>query len=265
MSMSSPDRSIGASLDRPTEPPARRVALIAGVLFILTFVTSIAAVVLYGPVLNHHAYITGGGADTRVLLGAFLELILIIANIGTAVVLFPILKQQHESLALGFVAARVVESAFIAVGILSVLTVVTLRQDLAGTGSDPAVLDTVGRSLVAIHDWTFLLGPGFVVGIGNGLILGYLMYRSGLVPRRMAMLGLIGGPLILASGTAVLFGVIEPGSVGQGIATIPEFVWELSLGIYLTVKGFKASPSTSADTRQPGVDDRPLIPAVAAP
>ena len=265
MSISSPDWAMGARLDRPSEPPARRLALIAGVLFILTFVTSIGALLLYAPVLNHHGYITGGGADTRVLLGAFLELILIVANIGTAIVLFPILKQQNEPLALGFVTARVVESAFIAVGILSLLTVVTLRQDLAGAGADAATLDTVGRSLVAIHDWTFLLGPGFVVGIGNGLILGYLMYRSGLVPRRMAMLGLIGGPLILASGTAVLFGIIDAGSVPQGIATIPEFVWELSLGVYLTVKGFKASPSTAAETRQPGADDRPLIPAVAAP
>jgi hypothetical protein len=118
---------------------------------------------------------------------------------------------------------------------------------------------------VAVHDWTFLLGPGFVVGIGNGLILGYLMYRSGLVPRRMAMLGLIGGPLILASGIAVLFDVIEPGSAVQGIATIPEFAWEPSLGIYLAVKGFKASPSAFADTRQSVVDDRPPIPVVAAP
>jgi hypothetical protein len=256
--------SISATLARPTEPPARRLALIAGVLFLLTFVTSIGAVLLYDPVLNHHAYITGGGADTRVVLGALLELILIVANIGTAVVLFPILKQQSEGLALGYVTARLVESGFIAVGILSVLTVVTLRQDLAGSGADAATLDTVGRSLVAVHDWTFLLGPGFVVGIGNGLILGYLMYRSGLVPRRMAMLGLVGGPLICLSGMAVLFDVIEPGSVGQGIATIPEFVWELSLGIYLTVRGFKAPTSASAET-QPQLDDGPLVPAIATP
>jgi len=122
---------------------------------------------------------------------------------------------------------------------------VTLRQDLAGAaGADTASLDTVGRSLVAVHDWTFLLGPGWVVGVGNGLLLGYLMYRSGLVPRRMAMLGLIGGPLIIISGTAVLFDVIEPGSSAQVIATIPEFFWELSLGIYLMIKGFKPSPIT---------------------
>jgi hypothetical protein len=158
-------------------------------------------------------------------------------------VLFPILKRQNERLALGYVTARVMESAFIAIGIVSLLAVVTLRQDVGAAGGDALV--TAGRSLVAIHDWTFLLGPGWVVGVGNGLILGYLMYRSGLVPRGMAMLGLIGGPLIILSGTLVLFDVIEPGSGAQVIATVPEFFWELSLGIYLMVKGFKPSPITA--------------------
>jgi hypothetical protein len=248
----------------PTNPPERKVARIAGVLFVLTFVTSIPAVLLYDPVLHHTGYISAAGTDTRVLLGAFLELILIIANIASAVVLFPILKRQSEPIALGYVTARVIESVFIAVGILSLLTIVTLRQDLAGGGADAATLDTVGRSLVAVHDWTFLLGPGFVVGIGNGLMLGYLMYRSGLVPRRMAILGLVGGPLVCASGIAVLFGGIEKGSAGQFVATIPEFVWELSLGIYLIAKGFKSSPSTSEDARPITRDGAPLSPAVAA-
>lgn len=221
----------------------RRIALITGVLFVITFITAIPPFVyLYVPVVEDPNYILGAGADNRVLLGAFLELILIIANIGTAVVLFPILKRVNESLALGFVTARVIECAFIAVGILSILTVVTLRQDLAGAaGADAGSLVAVGQSLVALHDWTFRLGPGFVVGVGNGLILGYLMYRSGLVPRRMAVLGLIGGPLIIASGVGVLFGIIEAGGGWQIIATIPEFFWELSLGIYLIVKGFKPS------------------------
>ena len=128
----------------------------------------------------------------------------------------------------------------------------TLRQDAGGAGADAATLVTAGRSLVAIKDWTFLLGPGFVVGIGNGLLLGYLMYRSGLVPRRMAMLGLVGGPLVCASGIAVLFGVIEQGSAAQFIATLPEILWELSLGIYLTVKGFTPSPIASAYDRDVG-------------
>jgi Domain of unknown function (DUF4386) len=226
--------------------PVRRTAFVVGLLFIITFVASIpAALVLYTPVLDHTDYILGAGADSRIALGAFLEMILIVANIGTAVVLFPILRRQNEALSLGYVTARVMESVFIAVGLLSLLAIVTLRQDLAGTaGADAASLDSVGRSLVAVHDWTFLLGPGWVVGVGNGLLLGYLMYRSGLVPRGMAMLGLVGGPLIIISGTAVLFDVIEPSSSAQVIATIPEFFWELSLGIYLMVNGFKPSPIT---------------------
>jgi hypothetical protein len=224
--------------------PLRRTAFVAGLLFIVTFVASIpAALALYTVVLDHPNYIVGAGADSRIALGALLEMILIVANIGTAVVLFPILKRQNETLALGYVTARVMESAFIAIGIVSLLAVVTLRQDVGAAGGDSLVI--AGRSLVAAHDWTFLLGPGWVVGVGNGLILGYLMYRSGLVPRGMAMLGLIGGPLIILSGTLVLFDVIEPGSGAQVIATIPEFFWELSLGIYLMVKGFKPSPITA--------------------
>src|SRR6266540_3066327 len=129
---------------------------------------------------------------------------------------------------------------FIAIGLVSVLAVVTLRQDTPAAAA-------LAESLAAIKDWTFLLGPGFIVGLGNGLILGYLMYRSGLVPRPMAVLGLVGGPLVCLSGIAVLFDIFEQGGTGQGIATIPEFLWELSLGIYLTVKGFKPSPILSRE------------------
>ena len=227
--------------------PLRRTAFLAGLLFIITFVTSIPAVLLYRSMVNHASYIVGPGADTRIALGALLEMILIIANVGTAVVLFPILKRQNEDLALGYVGARLMESAFIAIGIVSLLAVVTLRKDVGGPGG-AASLVAVGRSLVAVRNWTFVLGPGWVVGVGNGLLLGYLMFRSGLVPRGLAMLGLIGGPLIIASGTAVLFGAIARGSKAQGIATIPEFLWELSLGIYLMVKGFKPSPITAGLT-----------------
>jgi hypothetical protein len=191
-------------------------------------------------VVDDPRYILGGGADTSVQWGAFLELLLIVANIGTAVVLFPILRRVSEILALGYVTARVVECTFIAVGILSLLTVVTLRQE-AAAGADAASLVTAGKTLVALHDWTFLLGPGFVVGVGNGLILGYLMYSSRLVPRAMAVLGLIGGPLVMASGIAVILGVIEIGSAWQTLPAAPEFLWELSLAIWLMVKGFNPS------------------------
>ena len=228
----------------------RKTALAVGVLFILTFITSIGGVIAYGPVLSDPNYITGAGADTRVFLGAFLELLLIITNIGCAVVLFPILKRQNEGLALGYVAARLVECTFILIGILSLLAIVTLRQ--TATATDAGSLLTIGKTLHAIHDWTFLLGPGFADGIGTGLILGYLMYRSGLVSRRMALFGVVGGPLLAASGIAVLMGVIPQGSAVQGILTIPEIVWELFLGLWLTFKGFKSSPVLAPESREPG-------------
>src|SRR6188472_3089625 len=148
-----------ATLDRPTQTPPRKLARIAGVLFIVTFITSIPALLLYGPVLNDPQYVVGSGADGQIFLGAFLELLLIVANVGTALALFPVLKRRSEGLALGYVTARLVECGFIAVGILSVLSVVSLRQDAAG--ADPGALVAIGQSLVAIHDWTFLLGPGF--------------------------------------------------------------------------------------------------------
>ncbi len=227
----------------------RRTAAIAGWLFVLTFVTSIPAqLVLYAAVLDKPNYITGAGASAYhgVAFGALLEVLLIVANVGSAVVLFPILKRQNEAGALGYVTARLVESTFIAIGIVSLLAFVTVRKD--GVPGSSAAL---GKALIAIHDWTFLLGPGFIVGIGNGMLLGYLMYRSGLVPRGMAMLGLIGGPLICASGILVLLDVIDAGSAVQAIATIPEFIWELSFGIYLIVKGFKPAPILAAQASPP--------------
>ena len=234
----------------------RTIATVTGVLFLITFIASIpAAFVLYPPVLNDPNYIVGAGADMQVSLGALLEVILVVANIGTAVMLYPLVKRQNETIALGYVAARVVESTVIAVGIISLLSVVTLRQDFAGAaGADTAALVTVGSALVAVHGGTFLLGPGFLAPLGNGILLGYLMYRSGLVPRGMAMLGLIGGPLLIASFVAVLFGVYAQVSLPAAITTIPEFLWELSLGIYLVVKGFQPSPITAAYARDAGHD-----------
>jgi hypothetical protein len=236
--------------------------MIVGVLFILTFVTSIAGVIAYGPVLSDPNYVTGAGADTRVFLGAFLELGLIITNIGCAVVLFPLLKRQNEGLALAYVAARIVECTFILVGLISVLAIVTLRQ--TATATDAGSLLIVGKALHAIHDWTFLLGPGLADGVGTGMILGWLMYRSGLVSRRMALFGVIGGPLLAASGIAVLLGMIPQFGAVQGIATIPEVIWEAFLALWLTFKGFSASPITTNVPRSVGGDADLPAPAAAA-
>ena len=227
----------------------QKIARVTGILFVITFIASIPPVLfLYGPLLDDPRYILGGGAaDNGASLGALLELILIIANIGTAVVLYPVVKRVNEILALGYVTARVIESVFIGVGLLIILSMVTLRQE-AAAGADASSLLAVGQSLVALQSWTFLLGPGFVVGVGNGLILGYLMYRSALVPRGLAMLGLIAGPVLLARFVGILFGVFEPTSVLGSLTVVPEFIWELSLGIWLIVKGFNPSAVASLST-----------------
>jgi Domain of unknown function (DUF4386) len=218
----------------------RRTARIAGWLMLSTFVTSIGALILYDPVLNDAGYILGAGSDTRVSLGAVLEIFLMIGNVGTAVVMFPILRRQNETLALGYVGSRVVESAIIGVGVVSLLSILTLRDDLASSiGADGGSLDIAGQSLVAVHDWTFLLGPGFCVGV-NGLLLGYLMYSSGLMPPRLALLGVIGGPLIFLSSIAVLLGAYEQDGT-HVLFTVPEAAFELSFAIYLIVRGFRPS------------------------
>jgi hypothetical protein len=237
--------------------PSRRISFTFGVLFLITFATSIPALLLFQPVLDDPVgYVANGGSDNQIFFGAFLELLLIIANIGTAVVVYPLLKRENHILALGYVTARIVECTFILVGILAVLSIVTLSQQDAG-GDEGAIAYT----LAALKDWTFLLGPGWVVGWGNGLILGYLMYASGLMPRWLATFGLVGGPLIVLTGTLVMFGVDRP-SGPLGLATIPEFIWELGLSFYPLIWGFRRCPIRDAYDREfPVEPKRGLAPA----
>jgi hypothetical protein len=222
------------------------LARLTGALFLVTFATSIPAlIVFYAPALSDPAFILGGRFDTGVSMGALLELILIVANVGTALTLYPVLRKHSEVLSLSYVVARLIECGFIAIGIIALMALNTLR--LHAGSADPAMLVVAGKTLVAVHDWTFRLGPGVIVGIGNGLILGYLMWKTRLMPRSMSILGLIGGPLILATGVAVLLGWIEAGSTSQAIATLPEFLWELSLGVWLLVKGFDRTALAALD------------------
>jgi Domain of unknown function (DUF4386) len=210
----------------------QRHGRIFGLLFIATFITSIAALILFQPVLDDPAgYITGDGKDNQIYLGAFLEFLLVITNVGSATVLYPIARRQNEALAISYVGARIVESIFIAVGIIFVLGVVTLREELPG-GEEAAY------TLAALKDWCQLFGPGLVVPFGNGLILGYLMYKSGLVPRRMAWFGMIGGPLLLFGNFGVLFDWWEPTDL-PALLVIPEIIWEAFLGIYCAIWGFR--------------------------
>ena len=236
------------------KPPATRIpmtslrktALVAGVFYLITFI-SIPTLALYGPLKNHRDWVLSSGTSTGVLVGAFLEVIVALAGIGTAVTLYPVVKRQNEGMALGFVTSRLLEGAMIFTGVLSLLSLVSLRQGGAA-GANAAALVATGASHVAVYNGTMLLGQTLMPCI-NALLLGTLMYRSRLVPRIIPVLGLIGAPLLIAAVIATLFG----GDIGhvsafRAIATLPVAAWEFSLGVWLVVKGFKPSPITAGMT-----------------
>jgi hypothetical protein len=235
----------------------RRTAHLVGWLFIGTFAFAIPGLLLYGPVLDHPDYVLGAGHDTKVALGAFFEILTAICNIGTAVALYPVAKRYAERAALGYVAIRIVESTIIVAGIVSMLSVLTLRQQFAG--ADAETLTIAGQSLVAFHDWTFLLGPGLCAGIGNGLLLGYIMYVSGLLPRRLAVFGMLAGSLAVVAATGALFDVYDRQSGPQFLLTVPEMIWELTFGVYLIAKGFTPPATRRAAEAQHARTAVPVI------
>jgi hypothetical protein len=224
----------------------RRTGRIFGWLFIGTFVTSIPARLLFidgvGGSWTDMRFVAGDASNASLKWGAVLEFGLIVTQIGTAVVIYPLVRRQSETVSLGYVCARIMESVFAAIGLISIISIVSLADALVGaSGAEAAVLVMQGDSLAQTYDWAFRWGPGLVAGIGNGLMLGYLMYRSELVPRRMALLGLIGGPILIFSFVLQLIGVYKNGEGPSGLFTLPEAAWELSLGIYCAWKGFRTS------------------------
>ena len=215
----------------------RKTSFWAGVLYLITFV-SIPTLILYGPV-KEAGYIAGAGPDTGVLIGGVLELIVGLAGIGTAVVLYKVLKRQNQATALGLVGSRVLEGALIFAGVASILTVVAMRQ--AGVGAAGLV---TGQALVGLYDSTFLVSQSLIPAV-NAMLLGTLLYKSHLVPRVLPVLGLIGAPLLLVGTMGTLFGAWEPASTPTLILALPIATWEFSLGVYLVVKGFRPSPITA--------------------
>jgi hypothetical protein len=221
----------------------RKTALVAGACYLLTLV-SIPTLALYRPVLSQRDWVISSGSHTGVLVGGFLEVIVALASVGTAVTLYPVVKRQNEGVALGFVAARVLEAVMIFTGVVSLLSLVTLRQDLgAAAGANTAALVAAGASHVAIYKWTFLLSQSIIPAI-NALLLGSLMYRSRLVPRVLPVVGLIGAPFLICTVIVTLFGGMKLGS--PELAAVPVAAWEVSLGVWLIVKGFRPSPITAA-------------------
>ena len=238
----------------------RKAALAAGLFYIATFVFSIPALALYDGVVNDPNFFLGAGSDQGVLWGALFEVITALTCIGTAVAVYAVIKRYGPGRAIGFVASRTLEAATIFTGIIAVLAVFTLRQDVAGT-VDASSLTTTASALVAIKEWTFLLGPGVMASI-NALCFATVLYQSRLVPRWIPTLGMIGAPILLISSTATLFGAWEQVSSIALLMTLPIAIWELSVGIYMTVKGFKTPAAT--DTVVPVVPVVASAPAVLA-
>lgn len=221
----------------------RRIALYGGIAYLLTFATSIPALPLLAPATDHADFVLGGaGSDNQVLLGGLLEVFVAFTGVATAVALYPVTRRVNRTLALGFVASRLVEAGLILTGVVSILSVVSLRQDLAGDPDAPAGLVAVAHALVDVRDWTFLFGPGFMACV-NALMLGTIMYRSGLVPRVIPTVGLIGAPILFGSKIAVLFGAFGDVSGPALLLALPIASWEFSLGVWLTFKGFRPAPA----------------------
>jgi Domain of unknown function (DUF4386) len=235
----------------------RKTALVAGILYLLTFVSIPSPFFLYGQVRNNPQYILGPGPDTPVFFGGILEIIVALAGIGTAVALYPVLKRQNEGVALGFVGSRVLEAAGILAGVACLLSIVSLRQAGAGTGAL-----AIGQTLAILYDRIFLLSQSLMPAVDD-LLLGFLLYQSRLVPRVLPLVGLIGVPLLLAGFIGTLFSFWPPVSTATALLALPVALFEFSLGVYLTVKGFKPSPILSSDTRDAGVNTS-LTPAAAA-
>jgi Domain of unknown function (DUF4386) len=229
--------------------PMRKVALAAGVLYLITFAASIPQLKLFANVIDDPTgYITGAGSNTAVQWGSLLEIITAVAGVGTAIVLYPVTRRISRTAAIGFVTSRVVEATMILVGVLSLLSVVTLQHHFAGaTGAQAEALGVTGAALVAMRQWTFLLGPGLMAGV-NDLLLGYLMYRSRLVPRIIPIIGLVGAPIILLSDAATIFGGWTQVSTIGALCGLPVAAFEFSLGVWLTVKGFRSSAVKSLDS-----------------
>jgi hypothetical protein len=216
----------------------RKTALVGGLLYLITFIGSIPAAILVGPAISDPSYVTSAGADQQVALGLVLELVNVFGCIGCAVALFSVVRRVQEGLAVGYVTTRLFEAATITMGVLSLLAVITLRQQGAATGNAESLVP-VGNALVAVRDWAMTLGPN-MAGF-NALMLGTALYRARLVPRAIPALGIIGAPILISYVIGNILGLTGPGTLFQLIAVMPFFIWELVLGLWLTFKGFNES------------------------
>jgi hypothetical protein len=239
----------------------RKAALVGGILYLVTFIGSIPAAILVGPAINDPTYVTSAGSDLKVTLGLVLELVNVFGLIGCGIAFFAVVRRVHEGLAIGYVATRLFEGAVITVGVLSLLAVVTLRQQGAADGNAETLVP-VASALVAVRDWAMTIGPNMAAF--NALMLGTALYRARLVPRKIPALGLIGAPILITYTIGTVLGLTGPGSMFQVVAVMPFFIWELVLGLWLTFKGFNESSPLAVAERTRVARTGAIAPAGAA-
>ncbi len=239
----------------------RKAALVGGILYLVTFIGSIPAAILVGPAINDPTYVTSAGGDQQVTLGLVLELVNVFGLIGCGIAFFAVVRRVHEGLAIGYLATRLFEGAVITVGVLSLLAVVTLRQQGAADGNAETLVP-VASALVAVRDWAMTIGPNMAAF--NALMLGTALYRARLVPRKIPALGLIGAPILITYTIGTVLGLTGPGTMFQVVAVMPFFIWELVLGLWLTFKGFNESSPLAVAERTRVARTGAIAPAGAA-
>jgi hypothetical protein len=233
----------------------RKTAFVAGILYLLTFISSIPAVFLQAPVLDDPSFITSSASAELVRLGALFDIVNSLTAIGTALALYAVIRRQSQSFAIGFVSSRLFEATILMIGVVSILSIVTLQQPGA-TGAEASLLLAVQETLVTVRNWAFVLGTG--VPALNAFLLGWLMYKSRLVPRAIPVIGLIGAPLFTSWIIGYVLGVTEAGTAWHAIGVAPIFIWELSLGLWMTFKGFrKDAPLMVEAAAQDSTRDHP--------
>lgn len=219
---------------------------VVGLFYVLAAVLAILGLLLYTPILSGSAYlIQGAEHKNQVLLGVVMELLVVGSVIGTAVGLFPFFRKYNERLALWYLCFRFLEATLITIGIISVLSLLTLSQAFVATGaSNASAFQAAGTLLIAIHTWTFLLGPSFMLSV-NTMTYSYILYQSRLVPRLIAVMGFTGATLVFLEAVLVLFGVVSQVSVWGALLALPVAAFEMTFAVWLIVKGFNPSATAS--------------------
>lgn len=217
----------------------RRNGILIGIFYIVAAVSAVVAVLCYDPVLNDNWYLAViNGKKTELLVGVLNDLFLVMAAVGTAIMLFPYLRRWNEHLALGYLCFRFMEAVFIAIGAVSILGLLQLSIHYEASGiHNQENLSDIGYLLQGLHRWTSMLGPNFMLGV-NTILYSYLLFRTRLVPRPLAMFGMVTAVLVFTAGLLEMFGALEPYSAAKGFLALPVGVYEMSLAAFLIVKGF---------------------------